>query len=172
MSIFQLEQAVFRETKTTFDLTSFDEDIKALTSLINQTQNEICIFSHLLSPMIFDTEPVVSACEKFCLKNYRTKINVLVDETRPITRISHRLLGLSHRFSSSVFFKKTGSDLPLREDDFVCFDKSAYFQLPHYQHYAGRCNFSDADRTTKLLVFFKEAWERSEPDIELRSIPL
>ena len=87
MSIYQLEQAVFRETKTTFDLTSFEEDIKALTSLINQTQNEICIFSHLLSPMIFDTEPVVSACEKFCLKNHRTKINVLVDETRPITRI-------------------------------------------------------------------------------------
>ena len=100
---------IFRETKTTFVLTSFEEDIKALTSLINQTQKEICIFSHLLSPMIFDTEPVVSACEKFCLKNHRTKINVLVDETRPITRISHRLLGLSHRFSSSVFFKKTAS---------------------------------------------------------------
>lgn len=172
MSTYELEHAVFRETKIAFELTSFEEDKLALVSLVNQADTEICIYSHTLNAMIFDTEPVIFACEQFCLKNHRTKINILVNETRPITRISHRLLGLSHRFSSSVFFKKIGPDVSLREDDFVCFDRSAYFQLPSHQDYAGICNFADADRTARLLAYFNDAWEHSEADIELRSIPL
>ncbi|MDF1689977.1 MAG: GNAT family acetyltransferase [Cycloclasticus sp.] len=172
MSIYELEHAVFRETKTTFNLTSFEEDILALVSLINQTHVEINIYSHTLNRLIFDTEAVVTACEKFCLKNHRTKINILVNETRPITRISHRLLGLSHRFPSSVFFKKTHADISHREDDFICFDKSGYLQIPNYQHYIGICNFSDADRTAQFLSYFNDAWERSAVDIELRSMPL
>jgi len=172
MSTDQLEHAVFRETKNTFNLTSFDEDILALVSLIKQTPLEINIYSHTLNNLIFDTEAVISACEQFCLKNHRTKINILVNETRPITRISHRLLGLSHRFSSSIFFKKINPDIPSREDDFVCFDRSAYLQIPNNQHYIGICNFSDADRTTRFLSYFNNAWERSEVDLELRSLTI
>jgi len=172
MSIYELEHAVFRETKTTFNLASFEEDKLALVSLINQSQTEINIYSHTLSAMIFDTEPVIFACEQFCLKNHRTQINVLVNETRPITRTSHRLLGLSHRLSSSVSFKKVATEVSPREDDFVCFDRSAYLQIPNHQHYVGICNFSDADRTARFLSFFKDAWELSAPDVELRSIPL
>lgn len=85
MSTYELEHAVFRETKNTFNLNSFDEDKLALVSLINQATNEINIFSHALCPLIFDTAEVVSACEKFSLKNHRTKINILVKETQPIT---------------------------------------------------------------------------------------
>lgn len=172
MSTYELEHAIFRETKTTFKLNSFEEDKLALVSLINQTPREINIYSHTLSAMIFDTEPVIFACEQFCLKNHRTQINVLVNETRPITRISHRLLGLSHRFSSSVSFKKVAADISSREDDFVCFDKSAYLQIPNHQHYVGVCNFSDADHTARFLSYFNDAWERSAPDVELRSMPL
>ncbi|WP_020162178.1 hypothetical protein [Cycloclasticus pugetii] len=172
MSIYELEHAVFRETKTTFNLNSFEENKLALVCLINQAHTDINIYSHTLNPLVFDTEAVIFACEQFCLKNHRTHINILVNETRPITRISHRLLGLSHRFSSSISFKKVAAASPPREDDFVCFDKSAYLQIPNYQHYVGLCNFSDADRTAQFLSYFKSAWEISSPDIELRSLPL
>ncbi|MEW4982535.1 MAG: GNAT family acetyltransferase [Cycloclasticus sp.] len=172
MSTYELEHAVFRKTEAIFNLMSFEEDILALVSLINQCRSSISIYSHTLNPTVFDTEPVISAFEKFCLKNSRTKVNILVNESRPITRISHRLLGLSHRHSSSIFFKKIDSVVSSREDDFVCFDRSAYFQLPNHQHYAGICNFADAENTARFLSYFKEAWEQSAPDIELRSIPL
>ncbi|PHS71667.1 MAG: GNAT family acetyltransferase [Cycloclasticus sp.] len=169
MSTDSLESAVFRETNTVFDLNSFDEDKLAIIKLMDQAQTEVNIFSHVLCPKIFDTDIVIRACENFCLKNHRTKINILIKDSRPITRISHRLLGLSHKLSSSIFFKKLNPTVSMREDDFVCFDRSAYFKLPNNEHYAGNCNFADADYTAHLLSFFKDAWERSEPDVEFRS---
>lgn len=170
MSISSLENAVFRETKTTFNLESYEEDKLALVSLIQQTKTNLRIYSHTLCPMVFNTEAIILACEQFCLKNHATKIQIIINEDRPITRISHRLLNLSHRHSSSIFFKKINPDISLREDDFICFDKSAYFQLPNHQHYSGICNFADADRTARFLSFFNDAWDRSEPDPEFRSI--
>ncbi|ORU92914.1 MAG: GNAT family acetyltransferase [Cycloclasticus sp. symbiont of Bathymodiolus heckerae] len=172
MSTIELQNAVFRETKTTINLSSFEEDSAALVALISQTKSEINIYSHILCPPIFNTETTLLAFEQFCLKNHRTKINILVNESQPITRISHRLLGLSHRHSSSIFFKKINPVIPSRNDDFVCFDKSAYFQLPNYQHYAGTCNFADAGQNTRFMGFFADAWDRSEPDAEFRSVML
>lgn len=172
MSTNKFEYAVFRETQTTFNLNSFEEDKAALVSLIQQTASEINIYSHALCPSIFNTEDIVEACHQFCLKNHRTKINILVNESRPITRVSHRLLALSHRHSSSIFFKTINPIIPAREDDFVCFDKSAYLQLPDHRHYAATCNFSGADHNSRLMAFFLDAWERSEIDLEFRSAAL
>ncbi len=169
MPTLSIEQATFRETQETFHLTSFDEGQAAVVSLINQAQHEINLYSHILCPHIFNTEPVINAFTQFCLKNHRTQVNILINDSRPITHTSHRLLSLSHRLSSSIHFKKLNPRLAIRDDDFICFDKSAYLQLTHYQHYAGTCHFSDADRTTQLLSFFKEAWEQSLTDPELRS---
>jgi hypothetical protein len=170
MLTYEIEQAIFRETNTTFNLNSFEEDALAIIKLMGQTQTEVNIFSHTLSPRIFNSFDLIQACEDFCLKNHRTKINILVTETKPITRISHHLLGLSHKHSSSVFFKQLNPSIPMRDDDFVCFDRSAYFQLPNHQHYAGKCNFADANYTAKLLTFFKDAWDLSETSTEFRSV--
>ncbi len=172
MSNLLIEQAVFRETQHTFNLKSFGEGQAAVVSLISQAQHEINLYSHVLCPHIFNTEPVINAFTQFCLKNNRTQVNILINDSRPITQLSHRLLSLSHRLSSSIHFKKLNPRLAIRDDDFICFDRSAYLQLTHYQHYAGTCHFSDADRTIQLLSFFKEAWEQSCTDPELRSITL
>jgi len=172
MPITDLENALFRQTDTLYTLESYLQDQVALVSLIDQCNGLINIYSHTLCPQVFNTSSVIEACEKFCLKNHRTKINILINDSRPITRISHRLLGLSHRHSSSIFFKKINPIIETRDDDFICFDKSAFFQLPNHLHYAAICNFSDASRTSRLLAFFNDAWDRSEPDSELRSMSL
>jgi len=172
MSTYELEHAIFRETTTTFNLSSYEQDTLAATKLIEQARDSVNIFSHNLCSAIFDTQQVIHACEKFCLRNPHTQINILVCDSRPITRISHRLLGLSHRLPSSITFKKIAVDINPPEGDFICIDKSAYFQLANHQHYQGICNFSDAGRTAQFLSFFKDAWERSETDPELRSVLL
>ena len=59
MSIYELEHAVFRETKTTFNLNSFEENKLALVCLINQAHTDINIYSHTLNPLVFDTEAVI-----------------------------------------------------------------------------------------------------------------
>jgi hypothetical protein len=165
----ELKEAIFRETNKTFNLISFEEDKLALTRLINQANATINIYSHVLCPKIFDTKTIVLALKEFCLKHHRTQVNILVNESRPITRVSHRLLGLSHRHSSSISFKTINPEVSSREDDFVCFDKSAYFQLSSYQHFSATCNFADAEHTARFSSFFSDAWERSETDAEFRS---
>jgi len=169
MSTEELEHAIFRETTTTFQLSSYEQDTLAVAKLIEQARECVNIFSHKLCPTIFDTQAVIHACEEFCLRNPRTHINILICDSRPISRISHRLLGLSHRLPSNITFKKIASDINPPEGDFICIDKSAYFHLPNHQHYQGFCNFSDAKHTAPFLSFFKEIWERSEADPELRS---
>lgn len=169
MSTESLENAIVRETSTTFQLNSYQQDRQAVVRLVEQASSELNIYSHLLCPAIFNTLAVVDACKTFCLKHHRTKINILLNDSQAITKISHRLLGLSHKLSSSIFFKTIADDIPTRDDDFVCIDKSAYFQLPNHQHYNGLCNFSDAAHNAQFLSFFNDAWARSETAPDLRS---
>lgn len=164
-----LQQAIIRETKTEFHLTSYKQDSQAVAALISQASSLVSIYSERLCPEIYDSAEVIKACHQFVLKNSRSKIHILVDETRPLTQHSHRLLALSHKHSSSIFFKKTDDSCKNRKDEFCCIARSAYFKLSSSQHFQGTCNFSDSLVTGNLLSFFDDAWERSSPDPELRS---
>ena len=162
--------AVFRETKQTFSLQSYKEGQQALAHLINQATTTVNIYSQSLCPAIFNSQTVIDACEQFSLKNHRTHINILIQETRPVTQVSHRILSLAHKHISSVSFKKLNIDIPTRSDDYVCIDRSAYWQLPNAQGYESICNYADARRTAMLLAHFNDAWERSSIDSELREL--
>ena len=164
--------AVFRETKQTYSLQSFKKGQQALVHLIDQATTTISVYSHSLCPSILNIQSVADACEQFCLKNHRTHINMLVQETRSISQISHRLLSLAHKHISSVSFKKLNTDIALRADDYICIDRSAYWQLPNAQSYESICSFADARRTAIFLAHFNDAWERSSPDLELRELVL
>lgn len=162
--------AVYRETKTTFSLLSYKEGQEALAHLMAQATTTINIYSQSLCPAILNTQIVIDACEQFCLKNHRTHINILVQETRPITQVSHRLLSLAHKHISSISFKKLNTDIAIRGDDYISIDRSAYWQLPNTQSYESVCNFADARRTAIFLAHFNDAWERSSADSELREL--
>ena len=165
----KIQTAVFRETNDTFKLKSYADGQQALVHLFKQANVSIKIYSHSLCPALFNSSTVIEACEQFCLKNHRTQIHIIVEETRPLTQISHRLLSLAHKHSSSIFLKKMKTDGPKRNDDYVCIDRSAYFQLPSSQHYESICNFSDAHRTAIFLTHFNDAWDVSFVDPELRT---
>ncbi len=165
-----LNSAIFRETKQTFSLPSYKEGQQALIHLIGQATTTINIYSQSLCPAILNIHNVIDACEQFCLRNHRTHINIFVQDTRPITQISHRMLSMSHKHISSVSFKKLNADIPIRTDDYICIDRSAYWQLPNAQSYESMCNFADARRTSIFLAHFNDAWERSSTDPELREL--
>jgi len=167
--IDEIQAAVFRETNETFKLRSYARGQQALARLFEQAQVSIKIYSHSLCPALFNSGTVIDACEQFCLKNHRSQIQIIVEETRQVTQISHRLLSLAHKHSSSIFLKKMKADTPKRNDDYVCIDRSAYFQLPSSQHYESICNFSDANRTAVFLTHFNDAWDVSFVDPELRT---
>lgn len=169
MEDHELQQAIIRETKTEFHLNSYEDDSQAVAALISQASSLVSIYSERLCPEIYDSAEVIEACHQFALKSPRSQIHILVDETRSLTQFSHRLLTLSHKHTSSIFFKKTDVDCKNRKDEFCCIDRSAYFKLSNSQHYQGTCNFSDSLVTGNLLSFFDDAWERSSPDPELRS---
>lgn len=164
-----IQAAVIGETAKTFKLDSTQADAEAVALLIQQARSTVNIYSKQLYSTIYSTPSVIEACHHFCIRSSRSRINILVDETRPITQVSHRLLSLSHRHSSSIFFKKTHPDYIHRNDEFCCVDRNAYFRLDDSGHYLASCNFSDSLLTGNLLAFFNDAWERSVSDSELAS---
>lgn len=172
MALISIEQAIFRETDQVFHLNSFKDDAQAVSLLIQAAQHKVCIYSQRLNPPIFDTQIVLQACERFCLKNDRAQLHVLVEKPKAVTQRSHRLLHLSHRYSSSLFLKTLHPRLTKRYDEFVCIDKSAYFYLPNNEHFEASCHFADAQRTGELLETFEDAWEQSESDVEFRDLLL
>ena len=164
-----IQNAVLGETKHSFQLESIQADAEAVALLINQARSVVNIYSKHLYPSIYNTSAVIEACHQFCMKSSRTRINIIVDQTRPLSQRSHRLLSLSHRHSSSIFFKKTHPDFTHRSDEFCCIDRNAYFKLDNSEHYLATCDFSDSLITGNLLSFYKDAWERSAADPELSS---
>ena len=149
------------------------EDLRQLIlAMSQQAQHSILIFSHHLDKNLYDTEELYEAIKNLAIKSHRTHIHILVQDARPMTKNSHRLLELARRISSHISIKVTAKEHQDIVETFIIFDDHAYIIQGNPDRYDARGNFYAPRNTRKLSEQFHDMWERGIVDNTLRRLSL
>ena len=150
-------------------------DLKAdLAQLIlvmsQQAEKRICIFSHHLDHVLFDQVALYDAIKALAIKNRHTYIQILVQDTKPMTRKGHQLLELSRRLSSHIAIKKVSKDQQNILKTFIIFDNYAYITHDDPDRYDGKANFYAPMAVRQFSEKFELFWQQAHIDSSLRQL--
>ena len=160
------------ETDQLIEVESREDLRQLILAMSEQTQHRILIFSHQLDNSLFDTEELYDAIKNLAVRSQRTHVHILLQDARPMTRNSHRLLDLTRRISSHMSIKITAREHREIFETFIVFDDQAYIIQDNPERYDARGNFYSPLQTRQLAEQFLEMWEQGIIDNTLRRLSL
>ncbi|WP_198264841.1 hypothetical protein [sulfur-oxidizing endosymbiont of Gigantopelta aegis] len=167
-----LSNYILGETNELIDVQLRDELQQLILGMSQQAKHRILIFSHALDQHLFDNDALYEAIKTLAIASQRTYINILVQDARPMTQRSHRLLTLAQRLSSHIKLKITAKEHKDRLDNFIIIDDQAYIVQNNPERYEAYGNFYEPLKARYLEEQFTELWERGVIDSSLRRLSL
>ncbi len=142
----------------------------AALALVTQARRTIDIFTQDLEPMVYDHQPILDAVRQLALRSRRSRVRVLVKDSRRAVKDGHRLVELARHLSSFVEIRKAHEDVKDAADTFLIADGIGTLHRTLATSYEGTLNFRAPLHARRLEQWFTEVWERSTPDPELRRL--
>jgi len=166
----EFDAQILGESDQDIALNDRDDNHAAAVALALQARRRLTIFSRELDPRVFDHADFVEAVKALATRSRFSRIEILVQNSERIVKQGHRLVELSRRLNTFIELRKPHSDYRDYNQAFVIADEVGVLRNPIADRYQGAVNFKAPLLARELEQFFKEVWERSEPDIELRSL--
>ena len=160
------------ETTPLINLDMREDFINLILCMSQQVKHRIRIFSHDLDKSLYGSNELYEVIKQLAIQNHRNKIQILVQDSLPMTRNGHPLLRLSQRVSRNVSIKKTSREYKDIAKTFILFDDCGYIFQEHPDRYEGSGNFSSRAETKILIARFHEMWEHGVVDSSLRNLEL
>ncbi len=142
----------------------------AISKLLSSAQNQVSIISRYLDPTIFSNQGFISNVSEFVRRTRTANIRILVHGTNPMVKNNHRVLGLSQRVSSKIQIRTICNDFSQFNQSFVVADNIAYIHNLKSDLYDAEVNFNDPDKSKELTETFKNIWELSQQEAEVRRL--
>lgn len=158
-----------RQRITLDNVEAFREQAKIL---INRTHRKIRIFSDKLDPRIYDNEGLYRLMFDFARTHPYAEIHILVKNPRLLVQNSHRLLRLYHHLPSRVQMKSLNPSVKTLHSEFLLIDHNSILYNQSSDRYIGYVVYHSPLEAMELADDFDSMWERSEPDPELRRLPI
>lgn len=154
------------------ELQNPDETRHAIDLMVGQATSSIEIFSRNLDPVYYDRESFLQALSGFCRGNAVARVRILVQDPAVTVKRGHRLIELARKISSCIELRQPHEDYRNYNEAFLLADQCGLIHRELADRYEGIANFYDPTATRRLLAFFTEVWERSEPHPEFRRLNL
>lgn len=151
-------------------LTTSEEHRQAALAMAKQAQRSVLIFSRNLDPAVFDTAELEEALAQLARRSEHTFIHILIQDSDKAIKSGHRLVNLAQRLSSKIEIRKPIEEYKHINSAFVVVDETAYIKRNVADRYDADASFSDRLTARDLTLFFKEVWQRSQQDTQLRRI--
>ncbi|RLA47960.1 MAG: hypothetical protein DRR06_01125 [Gammaproteobacteria bacterium] len=148
---------------------SFKEQAK---KLVEKAHRQISIFSNQLDPRIYDNEELYRLMMDFARERPHSEIHILVKDPHFLVQTGHRLLHLFHRLPSRVQIRTLGKEIKTLHSEFMLVDRSGILYNQSGDRYGGYAIPYAPFEAVELLNDFDDMWEHSEPDPELRQLPV
>ncbi len=166
------ENFILGETRQLIKVDS-QEDFKQLVlAMSQQATKRILIFSHNLDIRIFNTTELYEVIKNLAIKNARTHIHILVQESDHMVKNDHQLLRLAQRISSHIMVKKTAKEHKAIYQTFIIFDDCGYIIHEDPLRFNARGDFYNPLESRKLAEQFAEMWAVGSVDNSLRRLSL
>ena len=157
-------------SETPIELLSRRDTLHATDLMLAQTQETLEIFSRELDPDLYDRQEFLEAIQQLCFRNRLARIRVLVQDAKPPTQRSHRMIEVSRRLSSSIEIRQSNPDYHRYNEAFMIADECGIVHRPLADLLEGTANFYDPVTARRKLDYFTEVWDRSEPQTEFRRL--
>ncbi len=151
-------------------VSSSAENRAAAIALVSQGKRFLHIYSRDLEPAIYDNPPFVEAVRKLALYSQYSQIRILVQNSEKIVSQGHGLVTLAQQLSSFIQIRKPAPDHDGYNEAFLVVDKMGVLHRKLSDRYEGEVSFHTPEQAAVLVKLFDEAWERSEPDPQLRRL--
>ncbi len=148
---------------------AFQEQAKIL---VNRTHRQIRLFSNELDPRIYDHDDLSRLIFNFARAHPYAEIDILVKNPRVLVQNSHRLLRLFHRLPSRIQMKSLNPTIKTFHSEFLLIDHNSILYNQDSDRYTGYVVYHSPLEGLELADNFDSMWERSEPDPELRRLPI
>ncbi len=172
ININDLPRQVLGKTRGYIDLKGREDNKQAAIHMVTQGQRSLNLFTPNLDPRIFDNENFIEAVKKLAINNPRSKVNILILDPSEVVAHGHRIVELARRVSSHIFIHRADEEDQSRVDTFMIVDDVGIIRRAHNDRCEGLAEFNNPAEARLLLKTFNEAWERSQPEPELRRLHL
>lgn len=172
ININDLPKQVLGETRGYIDLKGLEDNKQAAIQMAQQGQRSLNLFTPNLDPRIFDNDEFIEAVKKVAIHNPRSRVNILLLDPGQVVSRGHRIVELARRISSHIFINRADSEDHDHVDTFMIVDDVGIIRRAHNDRFEGLAEFNNPGEARLLLKSFNEAWERSQPEPELRRLHL
>lgn len=172
ININDLPKQVLGETRGYIDLKGLDDNKQAAIHMAKQGQRSLKLFTPNLDARIFDNDAFIEAVKNIALHNPRSKVSILIIDPSEVVSRGHRIVELARRISSYVFIHRAAAEDQDHVDTFMIVDDVGIIRRAHNDRFEGLAEFNNPGEARLLLKRFNDAWERSQPEPELRRLHL
>lgn len=167
----EIPSLVLGEDDTPVRLESASDNREAALALVRQARRYLYIFSYDLDRAIEHAE-FAAAVSALARNTEHTHVRVLVHDSTRAVKDGHHLIDLAQRLSSKVEIRNPPQEYAHLNEAFLVVDDMGYLYRPLADRYEGWVCFRDPPRARELTKRFKEVWEHSTPDPQLRRLYL
>lgn len=172
LNINELQKHILGETRGLVRLESRDDNRLAANRMVEQGQFSLRLYTPNLDPRIFDTSEFIEAVKKLALASTHSKVYILIKDPTVAVTQGHRIIELARRISSHIFIHRAAEEDQDRIDSFMVVDDVGLIRRPHADRYEGSVEFNNPGEARLLIKEFKDAWEHSSSEPELRRLHL
>ena len=165
-----IEQCVLSKTAGTLAFNDVRRLRDISAHMLNQARRELLIFTRDFDAPVFNQQPFLNGVKRLALSSRHARMRVLIQDNEKIVKEGHRLVQLARRLSSVIEMRKPPPDYLQQPENFMLVDGSGFVYRRLASYYQGIASFHDPLENHRLAERFREIWESSEPDPELRQL--
>lgn len=165
-----LSRCKLGETSGPIHLSTREENRAAALRLVEQGERSLHLLTRNLDPVLYDNEPFIDAVRRLAIYSPRTKVFILLQDPTEVVMRGHRIVELARRISSHIFINRACEDDQTGTESYLIVDQTGLIYRPNSSRYEGTVDFHAPGQCRQLLKQFENAWERSQPEPELRRL--
>ncbi|MCJ8170817.1 DUF7931 domain-containing protein [Atopomonas sediminilitoris] len=141
-------------------------------ALMQQAKLEVCLYSPDGEAWLYNHSALRDACQQFLLASPKARFRWLLADSQRLVRQGHLLLQLCRKFTSQTDIRLLNPQYPTSGDAYLLIDQTAYLRRPEPDSYSGYVWYHAPAKGKQRFGQFEQAWNTSQFDPNLRSMPL
>ncbi|MBQ0800027.1 MAG: GNAT family N-acetyltransferase [Porticoccaceae bacterium] len=141
-------------------------------NVLGVAERQVRILSSKLDPNIYDSAKFCEQLFQFTKLHPYAEVQILVRDAHLLVQDGHRLMHLYHRLPSHIEIRTLKPSTKTLHTEFMVVDHHGILYRQTADRYIGYAILYSPLEAKKLAGDFVQLWEASEPDPELRSLPI
>ena len=151
-------------------LDSLQDNRDVSLSMVQQAKRSLLIFTQDFDALVFDRPAFIDAVKDVAIRDQHSFVKIVVKDSSKAVLHGHRIVELARRLPTHLQIRKASNEFREYSSTYLIADETGYLRRPHADRYEGVAQFNARDDCKHLMGFFENAWEKAEPDPELRRL--